>query len=414
MGKAKSLKNRVTSYTRLTQLRGKTRSLVLQATRLKHQVLDSELEALFIEAELIRTHQPPYNILLKDDKTPLYIVITHETFPRVLTTRRKEIDRGIVKGTVLGPFSSAYKAKEVLQIARKIFPWCNQAGNAQTLSSTTTAPKPCFYYHLELCPGACLGKITPEEYAGNIEHLLLFLRGKKRAVLKEMTHSMKAAVHEEAFEKAAVLRDQIQTIEEVTNKKYALKPDVVLPVLKESAIEEGLIHLRRILTTYFNLPKTYPLTRIEGYDVSNTSGTNAAVAMVVSTDGKADPSEYKVFNIRTLDTPNDYAMMKEALTRRQNHPEWGSPDLVVIDGGKGQLRAVLNVWQWATPVISIAKDPDRLVIPLKNVETGAYSYELITLAPDHPALHIIQALRDEAHRFSKKQHSKLRTRDLFT
>jgi excinuclease ABC subunit C len=409
VGKAKQLKNRVSSYTRLTQLQGKTKTLVQTATRLKFQILESELEALFVEAELIRTHQPQFNILLKDDKTPLYIVITRELFPRVLTARKKEIDRGVYNGVILGPFSSAFKVREVLQIARRIFPWCNETGDKQPALGS----KACFYHHLQLCPGPCAGVITPEEYRKNIEQLTLFLRGKKRDVLHTIKQDMKIASETEDYETAAILRDRVKVIEAVTQRQYKLKPDLVLPVLKESATEEGLIHLRRLLTTYLNIPKTYPMRRIEGYDVSNTQGTNASVAMVVSIDGKPDTSEYRLFNIRLLDTPNDYMMMKEALVRRQNHPEWGYPDLLVIDGGKGQLRAALSVWQWSCPVISIAKDPDRIIIPVSSLDTDKIEYEVLSLPSHHLALKIVQQLRDEAHRFSKKQHSRRRTKELF-
>lgn len=389
--------------------------MVATAQKLQWNVLESELEALFIEAELIRTHQPQFNTLLKDDKTPLYIVITDEVYPRVLTARKKELHRMAPKATILGPFSSAYKVREVLRIVREIFPWC----------SGTRDGKACFYYHLRLCPGACVGKITPEEYRQNIDQLILFLRGQKKDVIRQVEKAMQAEAEKENYEKAALLRDRLNLIQTVTEKKYSLKPDLVLPALKASAAEEGIVQLRRILAMYLNISHTYPLHRIEAYDVSNIQGTNATVAMVTAVDGQPDPSEYKLFNVRTLNTPNDFWMLREAILRRQNHSEWGQPDLVVIDGGKGQLRAVQTVWQWPCPVISIAKDPDRLVIPItkqyqvlpkadpKDSPTKIQKYQIVKLSSDHPALRIIQQLRDEAHRFSKKQHTRLRTRQMF-
>lgn len=390
--------------------------MVVTAQKVQWKVLESELEALFIEAELIRTHQPQFNTLLKDDKTPLYITITDERYPKVLTARKKELTRLTPKATILGPFSSAYKVHEVLRIVREIFPWCN--GSSQ-------AGKPCFYYHLKLCPGACVGKISPEEYRENITQLILFLRGQKKDVLRQVEQAMKTEAERENYEKAAVLRDRMNLIQSVTEKKYALKPDLVLPALKTSAAEEGILQLRRILAMYLNISHKYPLHRIEAYDVSNIQGTNATVAMVTSIDGQPTPSEYRLFNIRTLQTPNDFWMLREAVLRRQNHPEWGQPDLIVIDGGKGQLRAVQTVWQWPCPVISIAKDPDRLIIPItKRYQVmpkadpddslmRIQKYEIIKLPSHHPALKIIQQLRDEAHRFSKKQHSRLRTKRMF-
>ncbi|HEX7017466.1 MAG TPA: UvrB/UvrC motif-containing protein [Patescibacteria group bacterium] len=425
VGKAKNLKNRVTSYKHVKRLVSRIQQMVLSAQTLKWEVLESELEALLVEAELIRTHQPSANILLKDDKTPLYIQITNETYPRVLTVRKQEIDKGLVKGTILGPFPSAYKVREVLTIARRIFPWCNQP--LETKNLKLKIKKPCFYYHIDLCPGACVGDISPEEYQENIAHLIAFLRGRKKDVLREIEAEMKAAAANEKYELAAKLRDKVLVIRDVTQKTYLLKPSTMLPQLRNTQVEEGLAHLRRFLSTYLYLPKDMPLSRIEGYDVSNTQGTLASVSMVTFIKGHPENSEYKLFNIRTLDTPNDYQMMKEALVRRQNHPEWGKPDLVVIDGGRGQLRAALSVWRWVNPVISIAKNPDRIIIPALSLpqltdsdrsqlaqQPEKLRYHIITLEENHPTLNLIQRIRDESHRFSKKQHSRRRLKGLLT
>jgi excinuclease ABC subunit C len=332
----------------------------------------------------------------------------------------------------LGPFPSAYQLNEVLGIARRIFPWCN--GSSST-SGRDGIKKPCFYFHLDLCPGVCVGDISVENYQENIRQLVLFLKGKKKSVVKEMETEMKRASTNEEYELAAELRDKVELVKVVTEKSYKLKPDMQLhlPKLKVSQRSEGIIYLRRILTTYFALPKTYPLKKIEGYDVSNIQGTNATVALVSFTDGEADKADYRLFNIKTLKTPNDYAMLQEAILRRQNHPEWGVPDLLMIDGGKGQLRAVLKVWNWTVPVISLAKKPDRIIIPIfskEKVKKKAKSsepvvvpventlmpqlkdlkYQELILEEGHPALMILQQLRDEAHRFSKKQHTRLRNK----
>jgi excinuclease ABC subunit C len=223
---------------------------------------------------------------------------------------------------------------------------------------------------------------------------------------------MNTYADQEKFEAAAHLRDKIQRIILVTSKQYRLKPDMVLPQLRDSQAAEGLIHLRKIVRDHFSLPRTYSLSRIEGYDVSNTQGTLASVAMVTFVDGKPAPEEYRLFNIKTLNTPNDYHMMKEALTRRQNNFEWGIPDLLVIDGGKGQLRAALRVWSHQTPIISIVKRPDRIVVPMQT-PTGKADYKIIKLPEHHPTLQLIQQIRDEAHRFSKKQHSGRRLKSMF-
>lgn len=402
-----------------TQLRSRTKQLVVHAQTLKFQVLDSELEALLIEAELIRTHQPPYNIALKDDKTPLYILITNETYSRVMMVRKREVQKKQVpKGTLLGPFPSSYRINEVLKIAREIFPWC----------STPGAGRPCFYYHLDLCPGACIGSITPEDYQQNMQHLILFLKGKKKDVVHSLEAEMKTAVATEKFEVASMIRDSLNNIKIVTQSNYLLRPNPTLPSLKLNQAEESLIQLRQLLRNYMELPKDYPLHRIEGYDVSNISGQNAAVSMVTAINGTAANTEYRLFNIKTIHQPNDYAMLQEAIQRRQNHPEWGIPNLIVIDGGKGQLRAALSVCYWPIPMISIAKKPDRLIIPvglsLSLGPTGEpvplikripapIQYQELKLAETNLPLRLIQRLRDEAHRFSKKQQSNLGLRKLF-
>lgn len=381
--------------------------MVATATKIEWQVLKSDLEAILVEAELIRVHQPEFNVLLKDDKTPLYIQITEEEFPRVLTVRKKEFLTKKLTGTILGPFPSAYKVKEVLRIVRPIFPWCNQSPKKNSA---------CFYYHLQQCSGACVNQVNAEEYQQMINQLVLFLRGKTKQVTQTISAELQQAAKNQEYEAAAELRDRLKLIEDVTSIKKKLTPDLSLPQLQPTLAEERLKQLSHILATYLKIPRNYRLGRIEGYDVSNIQGTSPTVAMVTFLDGQPDPSQYRLFNIRGAHTPNDYRMMKEAIFRRQNHPEWGEPNLVVIDGGRGQVRAALSMWQKDTPLIGIAKNPDRLVIPITHKNSAGerqiLDYHLVKLGSDHPALQLIQSIRDEAHRFSKKQHHRLRMRVL--
>ncbi|MBP7768599.1 GIY-YIG nuclease family protein [Candidatus Woesebacteria bacterium] len=419
VGKAKNLKRRVTSYSYLKKLRARTRQLVMTAVELKFKVLESELQALLVEAELIRTYLPHFNVALKDDKSALYIHISADQFPLVTTIRKKEILHSKLEGTNIGPFQSGYKALEVLQIARTIFCWCNNPAVLQK----SEHKKPCFYYHINLCSGACIGAISAQEYQQNIDSLILFLRGKTSEVMTRLKTKMLQYAQEQKFELAAVLRNQQRLITEVTSSTYRLKPDLVTSVsLSRSEVDDELVYIRKILHTYQAVPADYAVDRIECYDVSNMQGQQAAVAMVTAIQAEMEPSEYRLFNIRTLDTPNDYHMMKEALVRRQNHPEWGMPNLVVIDGGKGQLRAALSVWQWSCPVISIAKDPDRIIIPALTWDidqrrmvssTTNLRYHELQLPEMHPALRLIQKARDEAHRFSKKQFTRRKLKKMF-
>ncbi len=446
VGKAKNLEKRISSYTYLSRLPTRTLQLVQTATTLKTQKLRSELEALLVEAELIRTYRPPFNILLKDDKSPIYIHITNEKFPRVNMVRKSEIISQHLKGTILGPFQSAYKLREVINLARRIFPWCNERGNKLHPQS-----KACFYYHIGLCPGACIGEINAARYQAQIRELKLFLRGKKRQVTTNLESAMKDAATHENYEQAAMLRDQLQVITEVTQPAYKLKPDLLLSTsLTDNQAQNRTIHLRRILHTYLHTPANYRLERLEGYDVSNIAGQHAAVAMVTFENGMPAKDQYRLFNIRTLQTPNDYHMLKEAILRRQNHPEWGRPDLIIIDGGKGQLRAALSIWRWRCPVISIAKHPDRLIIPdlsqVKNLSSSSSKSEIsetakttsarkfintpqlktnpnhlkgiryheLKLPSQHPGLNLVQHLRDEAHRFSKRQFTRRKLKNFLS
>jgi excinuclease ABC subunit C len=411
VGKAKNLKNRLSNYTQLKQLSPRIKQLVNTATQLKFQVLQSEIEALLVEAELIRTHQPQFNILLKDDKSPLYVYITDEKYPQVKTIRKRDLLKIDIKhrgyfGIALGPFPSSYKLKQVLKLARKIFPWCQSPA---TEKDSPEKLKPCFYYHLDLCPGACINQISSQDYKQNIKNLVLFLRGKKHQVLDKLTQEMKELADAQKFEQAQIKKEQIENIIHIT-QAVKLKPDLSLPQLSSSS-NEAILGLQKILDEYLQLPKNYPLTKIEGYDVSNTQGKQASVSLVSFTNGNPNKKDYRLFNIRTLDTPNDYQMMKEAITRRQKHPEWGKPSLIVIDGGRGQLRAAHSVWHWDCPVISLVKNPDRIVIPkLENEEIVGYHF--VKLPPEHPTLHLLQHVRDESHRFSKKQHTQRRLKKM--
>lgn len=414
--------------------------MVKQAAALKHEVLESELQALLIEAELIRLHQPEFNVQLKDDKSPIYIQITNELYPRLRLVRKRDILKRNLKGTILGPFRSSYKLKQVLKIARRIMPWCDKAaervgdvvstnGAAELVSSANTATsaqaqkklsnykQACFYHHLDLCSGACIGKISPQKYQENLQDLILFLRGQKKTVLQHLKRKMRAEADELKFEQAAETKRKIELIQDVTDKKFKLKPDLILPALHDAVNRNALDHLRKILIDTANIPKQYGLKRIEGYDVSNIMGQNAAASMVCFTNGLPDKKNYRLFNIQGLNTPNDYQMLKEALNRRQKHPEWGKPNLVVVDGGKSQIRAGISSWSWTAPIIGIAKKPDRLIIPIKHYRHPKTNrlkieYKVIRLPDDHPTLQLIQQIRDESHRFAKKQHVRLRRRNL--
>jgi len=429
VGKAKNLKNRISQYRQLKGLTAFKQRLVAEAVEVKYEVLESELVALFVEAELIHKYQPQYNIQLRDDKSPVYLVMTNELFPRLLTARRTDLSKPLLKqGTQFGPFQSAYMLRQVLRTIRPSFGWCNIAGktfaNEQDWEERRAKgeTRACFYAHLGVCSGACRGDVSPHEYANMIRRLKLFLRGKTKSVQRDLKKQIELAAKEQRFEEAANLKEQWESISRLLSASQKLTPDIALPRIQSIFGHQAVSLLSTIVRDHFSLgispdvsesddsetsPPDWTAHRIEGYDVSNVQGKYATVSMVVFIDGQPAKQHYRIFYIRQKDTPDDYFMLQEALTRRQKHPEWGEPDLILIDGGKGQLNKVRAVWQWDTPVVSIGKHPDRLFLP-KLPGKDALQIPVDRLAT---AGQLLQQVRDESHRFAKKHvHKRLEKR----
>jgi len=382
VGKAKNLNSRLKSYQFLTEKSPKTIQLIKERKKTKWLTVNSEFEALILEANLIRAYQPQYNILLKNTQQKIYLSFTHEPYPRILKTRGKGD---------YGPFPSIKKLNFILRILRRIFPFCDQPNSG----------KPCFYYHLKLCPGVCFNKLTPFEYAKTIRHLKILLKGKTKKLIKTLIKEQKQSVQALNFEQAGIYHHQILALQNLN--QYDSGFDYQLPQLTEDKINEQLISLRFILKTNLKLPENYPLTRIEAYDVSNLQGKNPIGSMIVFIQGEKSSSDYRYFKIKSLNTPNDLKMLSEMLQRRIKHLEWGIPNLILIDGGRNQVKVARKIIPWNIPIIGLAKNPDRLVINQKT----------LTLNSNQPALHLLQQLRNEAHRFSRQQHLRLRTKTLF-
>lgn len=408
VGKAKDLKKRIANYRQYARLAPDKQRLVEEAVSVQHEVRQSELEALFVEAELVRHYKPPFNILLKDDKSPIYVLITKEEFPRVTMVRRREVDKELVKGDIFGPFPSAYLIRNVLRSIRPIFRWCNSPA-VRLENGEILKRRPCFYYHLDQCSGACIGRVSPEEYKADIRRLKAFLRGQTTTMLRQLRKEINEYAAQSRFEDAERLKLQYEAIEKVTDPNYKVSPDIALPRLRTAFGIEATKKLGDVVRQHLKLPKTWEPLRIEGYDVSNFQGKMAVVSLVCFVDGVQESAGYRTFHVRNKDTPDDYGMLRQVLTRRQSHEEWGIPDLILIDGGKGQLNAVKDVWRWPTPVVSIAKDPDRLVI---STEEG---FVLIPASELGPAGQLIAQIRDESHRFAKKAVKKrLAKRDILS
>ena len=498
IGKAKNLVKRVQSYFREKLDRPKTQVLMSHFHSLEYIVTNSEKEALILEATLIKKHRPRYNVQLKDDKRYPYVKITDEDFPRLVITRNVTKN-----GVYFGPFTDVGSVKQTVKFLKSLF----------KIRTCRNMNGPCLNSQIDLCYAPCDGRITKEEYAEIIKKIDLFFQGKYSAIVKDLKKEMMEAAKNEEFEKAAVIRDQISSIEEIMEKQFvdlvdddldqdviALAPGedevvvLIMPIrngkivgrddflmsasqydsssevmfafiqqyygynrhvpkqilldedidekelledwlsdlrgnkvsikvpqkgvklrlvkmAKKNAeiikhqkkkMEDALIELKKYLKLE-KLPRV-----IEGYDISNISGKFAVGSKVSFKDGKPNKKKYKHFRMETPG-PNDFAMMEELLTRRMEmidrDPE---PDLIVIDGGKGQLGMACGVLEKYNlthiPIIGLAKEFEEVFVP--------NSSRPIIIPKNNQALHLLQQVRDESHRFAITYHRKLRSKDI--
>ncbi len=408
VGKAAILKNRVRQYFQKSGNRDpKTELLVSEIADTDWQVVESEFEALFLESELIRRYMPKYNILLRDDKSQSYVRIDFKnTYPSVTMTRRP-LDDG---ATYYGPYLSALAVKRALKYLRKIFPY----------STHTVLPKrACLLVHLHLCPGPETGTLDSKAYVQSLKKLGRVLNGQRASLISELEKSMKLASADKDFEKAAQYRDQVRYLKEL-DKRILFSDKEFMDLSKDHALTE--------LSELLQLPKVP--RRIEGYDISHMSGTDVVASMVVFTNGVADKSQYRKFKSR-IPGNDDFEHMREVMRRRfseTNIKKWGKPDFILIDGGKGQLRAALSILSEkniAIPAIGIAKkyeeivikkDWDAVTIDLAVAKTlHAYiretaDFQVVDVPNTSHVIKLLQRIRDESHRFAVSYHSNLKVK----
>lgn len=421
VGKAKDLKARVSSYfTSSSQLGPKTQALVEQIDKIKIIVVESEIESLLLEAFYIKKYRPRYNIRLTDDKSyPLIKITLKEDYPAVLFAHKMDDP----KATYFGPYPSSGSVKLVLRTLRRAFPYQGVVNHPK---------RTCLYHHLGLCP--CPPVYNTEElkkeYKKNIKNIIKVLEGKSQIVLKELQKEMEEKSKEEKFEEASQLNKKITALRFITQPSIKPFEYDVNPNLRTDIRKRELDGLRVALMT--SGLSVSPLLRIECYDISNIQGTNATGSLVVLTEGEIDKSQYRKFKIKKDGKPNDFAMMAEMLERRLKHDEWPRPDLIIIDGGKGQLSSVLESMkkvQKHFPVVGLAKREETIVIPTlqpffdeSRVSESAATlskhlygkneenFREISLSKNSASLHLIQRIRNEAHRFAITYHRKLRSK----
>lgn len=507
IGKAKNLHKRVSSYFNRAN-DTKTQSLVSHIHQIEYTVTATEVEALILEHNLIKTHKPPYNILLKDDKSYPYIHIsTEQIYPRM------EIYRGAKskQGKFFGPYPSAYAAKESVLLLQKLFKI-----RSCTDSFFAHRSRPCLQYQIKRCTAPCVEYIDPETYRQDVDHAVAFLEGRSQEVITALIQKMDAASDNQRYEEAALYRDQIQTLQQLVQKQYANRgfgfadvlavvckadeacvtqlfirqgqvlghenyiffskwhecstvlsefigqyyiarqkhetpPEIIVNVdLEDKAILSEAIsskivsrvkqdkkqwlllaqvnaktaldaHLasqgtmtRRYeaLAKWLKCPK---LDRIECFDISHTQGDSTVASAVVFDEQGPLSQDYRRYNIKNITGGDDYAAMSQALLRhylKRKSEEAVLPDLILIDGGKGQLSAAAKAMEEVqlTDILlmAVSKGPARK--PGEEQLWLIGHSEGLHLPADSPALHLIQQIRDEAHRFAIVGHRKKRAK----
>lgn len=396
IGKAKNLNSRIKSYFLKEIGRGQgIDNMVAQASDVKYIETESEIEALVLESELINKLKPKYNVRLRDDKSFLVIKLNKRKaktdseqpdnkYPKLELLRLKNANFKDSTADYFGPYTSGELLKKSLKYLRKIFPYrdCSKT----KFNTYKRKCRPCVYGDIRVCTAPCVDRVNSDEYYQNIDYLKRFLRGKKGEVIKKLTKQMGLLSKDHQYERAALIRDQL-------NAFYHLK-DVAV------GMRDDVLDFTKII-----------FKRIECYDISNIGDNYVVGSMVTFTDFKSDKDQYRRFKIKTISEANDLLAMQEMLTRRFKK-DWPMPDLIVIDGGINHLNIatrVLNNAKLTIPVVSIAKGPDR-----KKNELHFSSSSLAKCILGNKELeNVLISTRDEAHRFAISYYRLLHKKDLF-
>lgn len=408
VGKAAVLRNRVRQYFQKSRaLDPKTDALVAEIADVEWITVESEMDALFLEAELIRRYMPRYNILLRDDKSTAYVRISYKSDHPTVTITRRPLDDD---AQYFGPYFNASSVRKALYYLRRAFPYSTHIN--------AIPKRACLQYHLGLCPGIEENKTSLSDYRATLKKLMAYLKGERVKLVKAIEKDMNAAAKAKDFENAARLRNQLFALKGLT-KQIVFSDQEFMDLSKD----EGLAGLAEVL----GLDK--PPQRIEGYDISHMSGTDNVASMVVFANGLPNKAAYRKFKMR-LPGNNDFAHMREAICRRlgeKNVKDWGLPNLFLIDGGKGQLASAIAARDEMglnhIPMIGLAKREEEIVIDPENSNvqlneemvkrlqanrTVSERFILVRLSHSHPTVKLLQRIRDESHRFAVSYHTVLK------
>ncbi len=400
VGKAAVLRNRVRHYFRKQKdIDIKTKALVAEIYDTDWVETESEIDALFLEAEMVKRYMPQYNILLRDDKSLTFVRIDMKNeWPHVSFTRNP-LDDG---AEYYGPYYNAFAVKKALRYLRRIFPYYVKKPNDNE--------RPDLYAHLGLSPI----NMTSNEYKVNLRKLIRYIEGDGKKIVADIESEMKEAALDLNFEKAAKLRNRLHSLKEL-KRQIMFGDKEFLDISKDKALVD--------LTELLGLKKIP--ARIEGFDISHLGGTNVVASMVVFSNGASNRSEYRKFKTR-IDKNDDFYNMNETLMRRlseKNLKTWGVPDLILIDGGKGQLDVALKArnecGQIKIPFIGLAKRDEQIISAdhsinrLKLAELGGWAEEsdkfvVINLPKNTHIIKLLQRIRDESHRFAVSYHTTLK------
>ena len=402
VGKAAVLKNRVRQYFQKSRAKdAKTDALVAEIADLDWIVVDSEIDALFLEAELVRRYMPRYNILLRDDKSTAYVRIDMKSDHPTVTVTRRPLDDG---AEYYGPYFAAGSVRKALHYLRRAFPYSTHVRNVPK--------RACLQYQLGLCPGLEEDKTSLTEYKKNLQKLRMYLKGERKALIKKIEKEMNQAAKAKHFEQAAQLRNQLHALQSLS-KQIVFSDKEFLDISKDQALTE--------LADMLGL-KSIP-ERIEGYDISHMGGVDTVASMVVFTNGLPNKAEYRKFKMR-IPGNDDFAHMNEVIKRRlspSNLGKWQVPQLMLIDGGKGQLDAALKARKEMNiidiPMIGLAKRNEEIIVSNNDntitlhVPRGVKAtdkFSVISLPHSSHVVKLLQRIRDESHRFAVSYHTALK------
>lgn len=389
VGKAAVLKNRVRQYFQNTEKDPKTTALVAEIEMTDWLVVDTEMDALFLESEMIKRYMPKWNILLRDDKTVSYVRIDMKSeVPYVTLTRNPEGD----DAEYIGPFYAKKTVNDALRILRKVFPYYIKPYDGKKTLDTD----------LGLNPGIEIGKTTAKEYKKDLRKLIKYLEGGRKTLLTEIEKEMKYAAAEGKYEEAAKLRNQLFGLQGL-RKKIVFSDKEFMDISQDEALKQ--------LKDMLGLPEVPK--RIEGYDISHQSGQDVVGSMVVFVNGASDRAEYRKFKLRNQKN-DDTGNLREVLERRLKHDEWEMPNLIILDGGAGQIGAVLDICREENiPVIGRNKSGDHtrnadVAIVIPN-ESG---FDEVEINPESHVAKLIARIDEESHRFAITYHRLLKRKNM--